>query len=192
MGGLWTFHRALSQGKLLIPSLETCEAGSSAQPPHFTQALSLLISDCSQCVARLSFLATLKLRFNFILLKSAEEWLWTVCQPSVPAAVVPHSSRVLLYCQRLGWRLCFPASLSNSHPVSNYPTSTLNNSNAVTFCLPTFLCSSACSAAEVKTPSLPLAHLPLDLSWQGPREGTGPIPSSLKGYARKPVFLSTF
>lgn len=54
------------------------------QPNPLTQALRLLISDCSHHVMLLSLFATLTPRFNFILRKSVEKHLWTVCQPRVP------------------------------------------------------------------------------------------------------------
>ena len=103
----------------------------------------------------LSLFATLTLRFNFILLKFAEQWLWNVCQPSLPAQPCPNASGSLC----IAWgspRGSVTVNLSNSScPLSSHQASNLYNSNTVLGCLPSPLCITLSSVSEVMTQILP-------------------------------------
>ena len=99
----------------------------------------------------LSLFATLTLRFNFILLKFAEQWLWNVCQPSLPAQPCPNASGSLC----IAWgspRGSVTVNLSNSScPLSSHQASNLYNTNTVLGCLPSPLCITLSSVSEVMT-----------------------------------------
>lgn len=97
--------------------------------------------------------------------------------------------RVPLSCQRLYWRLFGVWWLSQTPPALFLITTRQLCTPPVQWlcCLPSFLCSTSASTAEVMTHSPPWACLPRHLSWPdratrlSPRAGVGPIWTLFKG-----------